>query len=63
MSRIEQFASGVGELPEELLVIKETNPDKEICPFYSKIGICRFGDNCSRNHKKPSISKVNKYFV
>ncbi|XP_077284728.1 uncharacterized protein LOC143910216 isoform X2 [Arctopsyche grandis] len=58
MERIEQFASGHGELPTELLTIKETNADKEICPFYSKIGICRFGDCCSRNHRKPSVSKV-----
>ncbi|PIA26277.1 hypothetical protein AQUCO_09500029v1 [Aquilegia coerulea] len=26
------------------------------CPFYSRIGVCRNGDRCSRTHDRPSIS-------
>ncbi|XP_065559282.1 U2 small nuclear ribonucleoprotein auxiliary factor 35 kDa subunit-related protein 2-like isoform X2 [Artemia franciscana] len=26
------------------------------CPFFSKVGACRFGDRCSRYHEKPVIS-------
>ena len=26
------------------------------CPFYFKIGACRHGDRCSRQHNKPTIS-------
>jgi splicing factor U2AF 35 kDa subunit len=28
------------------------------CPFYFKIGACRHGDRCSRQHNKPIISQT-----
>lgn len=28
------------------------------CPFYFKMGACRHGDRCSRNHVKPHFSQT-----
>ena len=28
------------------------------CPFYFKIGACRHGDRCSRQHHKPPFSQT-----
>lgn len=59
MEKLEQFLSGdVYEPPVELLTFRETRPDKEQCPFFSKTACCRFGDDCSRNHIYPGITKV-----
>lgn len=42
--------------PEPLRMFNETQPRKEICPFFAKTGACRYGDVCSRNHQKPQLS-------
>lgn len=41
-----------------MLIKLESNPGKDICPFFSKVGVCRFGDACSRNHVRPRVSNV-----
>lgn len=28
------------------------------CPFYFKVGACRHGDRCSRQHNKPLFSQT-----
>ncbi|KAL1458175.1 hypothetical protein WDU94_008344 [Cyamophila willieti] len=65
-SRVEDFIAGVSdELPEAFRANIETRPDKELCPFFAKVGACRFFDNCSRNHVKPAVSKtllLNNFF-
>ncbi|GAB6019781.1 U2 small nuclear ribonucleoprotein auxiliary factor 35 kDa subunit- protein 2 [Chamberlinius hualienensis] len=33
-----------------------TELDKHNCPFFLKVGACRFGDRCSRGHLKPTVS-------
>jgi len=52
-------------MAEHLANIFGTEKDRVNCPFYFKIGACRHGDRCSRNHNKPSISQtvllVNMY--
>ncbi|XP_073941641.1 uncharacterized protein [Choristoneura fumiferana] len=59
MEKLEQFLSGdSNEPPPELLVSSETKPNHELCPFFYKTGCCRFGNQCSRNHQFPGISKV-----
>lgn len=35
-----------------------TEKDKVNCPFYFKIGACRHGDRCSRQHNKPTFSQT-----
>ncbi|XP_025829283.1 U2 small nuclear ribonucleoprotein auxiliary factor 35 kDa subunit-related protein 1 isoform X3 [Agrilus planipennis] len=56
--KIENFIVHGGEEPEELNINLETNPGKQVCPFFQKVGACRFGDTCSRNHIRPGISRV-----
>ncbi|KAK6588390.1 U2 snRNP auxiliary factor [Cryptosporidium xiaoi] len=43
-------------MAEHLARIIGTEEDRVNCPFYWKIGACRHGDQCSRNHYKPSSS-------
>lgn len=58
-NNLEKFLNGGAvDPPQELQQIRETKPTMESCPFFSKTGCCRFGDQCSRNHCYPSISKV-----
>lgn len=35
-----------------------TEEDKVNCPFYYKIGTCRYGDKCLRIHNKPPFSQT-----
>ncbi|KAK2948931.1 putative Splicing factor U2AF 23 kDa subunit [Blattamonas nauphoetae] len=35
-----------------------TELDRENCPFYFKTGACRYGDECSRKHRKPAYSQT-----
>ncbi|CAB3249868.1 unnamed protein product [Arctia plantaginis] len=59
MHNLDKFLSGdADEPPSELRVIHETRPNAELCPFFFKTACCRFGDQCSRNHQYPGISKV-----
>eukprot|EP01035_Chromulina_nebulosa_P039482 gene39482-53383_t len=43
---------------EHLARIHGTEEDKVNCPFYFKIGACRHGDKCSRQHHKPPFSET-----
>lgn len=62
MSNLEQFLSGDSfDPPAELLSSRHTRPATEPCPFFTKTACCRFGDQCSRNHEYPGISKVINY--
>lgn len=60
MDNLNKFLNGdLVEPPKELLILYETKPNSEPCPFFNKTACCRFGDECSRNHKYPGISKVS----
>ncbi|KAJ1434698.1 hypothetical protein B484DRAFT_417361 [Ochromonadaceae sp. CCMP2298] len=43
---------------EHLARIHGTEEDKVNCPFYFKIGACRHGDKCSRQHHRPPFSET-----
>ncbi|XP_013200470.1 U2 small nuclear ribonucleoprotein auxiliary factor 35 kDa subunit-related protein 1 isoform X2 [Amyelois transitella] len=59
MRHLQEFLMGDSkEPPAELLVSSETRPDTEMCPFFLKTACCRFGDQCSRNHRYPGISCI-----
>lgn len=59
MDHLDKFLSGDSvEPPPELKVVRETRPEAENCPFFTKTSCCRFGDQCSRNHQYPGISRV-----
>lgn len=56
---LQNFATGVIDvLPDDMLIPLETQPGKEKCLFFHKVGACKFWDACSRNHIRPAISKV-----
>lgn len=55
---VNNFLNNGGDTPEHLKTFSETNPNKELCPFFKKTSTCRFFDVCSRNHVRPGISKV-----
>jgi len=44
------------EMADHLAKIFGTEEDKVNCSFYLKIGACRHGDRCSRNHIRPTFS-------
>lgn len=58
ITEINNFVEYGGEVPESLKQSFETNPNKEMCPFFKKTGACRFKDTCSRNHIRPGISRT-----
>lgn len=45
-------------MAEQLARIFGTEEDRVNCPFYFKIGACRHGDRCSRQHHKPPFSQT-----
>mmetsp|Transcript_15539 Transcript_15539/g.30512 ORF Transcript_15539/g.30512 Transcript_15539/m.30512 type:complete len:293 (+) Transcript_15539:45-923(+) len=45
-------------MADRLSRIIGTEEDKVNCPFYFKIGACRHGDRCSRNHLRPTFSQT-----
>jgi len=45
-------------MAEYLEKIFATEKDKVNCPFYFKIGACRYGDTCSRIHHRPAQSQT-----
>lgn len=57
LAKIGDYINGSGDLPAELYGIQEMNPSKPTCSFYDKVGICRYGLTCDRNHKRPKISR------
>lgn len=56
--KIEEFIRGVGPQPEELNTPIDSNPSKELCAFFAKTASCRFGVKCTRNHRRPGISRL-----
>ena len=45
-------------MADRLSKVYGTEMDKVNCPFFYKIGACRYGDSCERIHNKPPISET-----
>jgi len=45
-------------MAEKLARMYGTEEDKVNCPFYFKIGACRYGDKCLRIHNRPPYSQT-----
>jgi splicing factor U2AF 35 kDa subunit len=45
-------------MADHLARIFGTEEDKVNCPFFYKIGACRHGERCSRNHMRPAFSQT-----
>lgn len=56
--KINEYIDKGAKTPEGMREFRETNPGKEVCPFFDKTNACRYGDNCSRNHRKIGLSKI-----
>ncbi|KAL1124122.1 hypothetical protein AAG570_001892, partial [Ranatra chinensis] len=53
------IAGGSSDLPSAAREGQaETQPGRPDCPFFSKMAACRFGDECSRNHRRPAVSRI-----
>ncbi|XP_059567612.1 U2 small nuclear ribonucleoprotein auxiliary factor 35 kDa subunit-related protein 2-like [Myotis daubentonii] len=48
--------SATWQNPEPPTDVRIMEKDRANCPFYSKMGACRFGDRCSRKHNFPTSS-------
>ncbi|XP_058805525.1 U2 small nuclear ribonucleoprotein auxiliary factor 35 kDa subunit-related protein 2 [Phymastichus coffea] len=55
---IDAYIDDGSRTPKVFRTLSETQPGKEICPFFTKTGACRYGDICSRNHQRPGLSTV-----
>lgn len=58
LGEIQQYINADGPMPIELQTPQELNASKPLCTVYEKVGICRNGLQCSRNHIRPRISQV-----
>lgn len=45
-------------MADRLSRVYGTEMDKVNCPFFFKMGACRYGDSCERIHNKPPISET-----
>ncbi|XP_034947608.1 U2 small nuclear ribonucleoprotein auxiliary factor 35 kDa subunit-related protein 2 [Chelonus insularis] len=55
---IDDYIDNGAKTPEALQVVIDSQPGKEICPFFSKTAACKYGDSCSRNHRRSALTKI-----
>ncbi|CAD6213197.1 GSCOCG00003960001-RA-CDS [Cotesia congregata] len=55
---IDDYIDNGVRTPEYLRLTSDTHPTKEPCVFFTKTGACKYGDACSRNHQRKSLTKV-----
>ncbi|XP_043248307.1 U2 small nuclear ribonucleoprotein auxiliary factor 35 kDa subunit-related protein 1 [Colletes gigas] len=58
LKEIDDYIDNGIKTPEALREVINSQPGKELCPFFTKTGACRYGDTCSRNHRRVCLSKV-----
>lgn len=58
LKEIDDYIDNGIKTPEALREVIDSQPGKELCPFFTKTGACRYGDTCSRNHRRVCLSKV-----
>ncbi|KMQ87913.1 u2 small nuclear ribonucleoprotein auxiliary factor 35 kda subunit-related protein 1, partial [Lasius niger] len=55
---IDDYIDNGVKTPEALREVIDNQPSKDVCPFFTKTGVCRYGDVCSKNHRRFFLSKV-----
>ncbi|EZA58931.1 hypothetical protein DMN91_011014 [Ooceraea biroi] len=55
---IDDYIDNGVQTPEPLREVVDSQPSKDLCPFFTKTGACRYGDACSKNHRRVLLSKV-----
>ncbi|XP_043586954.1 U2 small nuclear ribonucleoprotein auxiliary factor 35 kDa subunit-related protein 2 isoform X2 [Bombus pyrosoma] len=58
LKEIDDYIDNGIKTPEALREVIDSQPSKELCPFFTKTGACRYGNICSRNHRRVCLSKV-----
>ncbi|XP_076649429.1 uncharacterized protein LOC143357093 [Halictus rubicundus] len=58
VKEIDDYIDNGIKTPEALREMIDSQPGKELCPFFTKTAACRYGDTCSRNHRRVCLSKV-----
>ncbi|XP_078041400.1 uncharacterized protein LOC144472312 [Augochlora pura] len=58
VKEIDDYIDNGIKTPETLREVIDSQPGKELCPFFTKTAACRYGDTCSRNHRRVCLSKV-----
>ncbi|KOC61506.1 U2 small nuclear ribonucleoprotein auxiliary factor 35 kDa subunit-related protein 1 [Habropoda laboriosa] len=58
LKEIDDYIDDGIKTPEALREVIDSQPGKDLCPFFTKTGACRYGDSCSRNHRRVCLSKV-----
>lgn len=58
LKEIDDYIDNGTKTPKPLREVIESQPGKELCPFFAKTAACRYGDTCSRNHRRVCLSKV-----
>nr|XP_031840438.1 U2 small nuclear ribonucleoprotein auxiliary factor 35 kDa subunit-related protein 1 isoform X2 [Nomia melanderi] len=58
LKEIDDYIDNGIETPEAMREVVDSQPGKELCPFFTKTAACRYGDTCSRNHRRVCLSKV-----
>lgn len=57
-NEINSYIDDGTKTPEILKVITDSHPSKEQCHFFSKTAACKFGDSCSRNHRRYGLTNI-----
>ncbi|XP_071559837.1 uncharacterized protein [Temnothorax nylanderi] len=55
---IDDYIDNGVKTPEALRDVVDNQPTKILCPFFTKTGACRYGNACSKNHRRIFLSKV-----
>ncbi|XP_063983837.1 centrosomin-like isoform X3 [Diachasmimorpha longicaudata] len=54
---IDSYIDEGAKTPESLRAVMDSKPGKELCPFFAKTAACKYGDSCSRNHRRLALGK------
>lgn len=53
-----EYLAGIDDHLEGLCQMVDTRTGANVCGFFGKIGVCRYGIRCSSNHPTPGLSQV-----
>lgn len=56
--KINEFLVSDGDIPSELRTTADTNPGRQLCQYFEKTAVCKFGNKCLWNHSRPRISSI-----
>ncbi|XP_011314276.1 U2 small nuclear ribonucleoprotein auxiliary factor 35 kDa subunit-related protein 1 [Fopius arisanus] len=57
-NEIDGYIDSRAKTPEFLREVIDSKPGKELCPFFTKTAACKYGESCSRNHRRLALGKI-----